>query len=145
MSSRPLVPHMHLGGEIAPCPPLDTTMYFGKADILMTWLDHFNKCLFPKCLRGFKWKGFGLTQRFLRCSKSADDGACLYCKFNYRLKTLGYTSKGIGSWMTKFCPIKYIDENYSKKSTWDIFKNNKNKFENPVVMVAMAITIHYML
>ena len=40
----------------------------------------------------------------------------------------------------------YIDENFSKyKSTWDIFKNNKNKFEKPIVIVAMATTIHYML
>ena len=39
---------MLLGGEIAPCLPLDTTMYImGKADILMTWLDHLNKYLVP--------------------------------------------------------------------------------------------------
>ena len=53
--SRPLVPIMLLGGEIASCPPLDTTIYIGKADILMTWLDHLNKYLFPKCLWGFIW------------------------------------------------------------------------------------------
>ena len=28
-------------------------------------------------------------------------GACLYYKFTYRLKTLGYKSKGIGSRTTK--------------------------------------------
>ena len=67
-----------------------------------------------------------MTQRFLRCLKSADYGACLHCKFTYRLKTSGYKSKGIGSRMKTFCPIEYIDENFSKyKSTWD-----KDKFEN---------------
>ena len=72
-------------------------MYIGKADILM---DHFNKCLFPKCLKALYEIGFKLTQRFLRCLKSAGDGACIYCKFTYRLKTSGYKSKGIGSRMT---------------------------------------------
>ena len=39
--------------------------------------------------------------------------------------------KGLGSRMTKICPIQYIDQNASKyKSAWDIFKNNNNKFEN---------------
>ena len=41
--------------------------------------------------------------------------------------------------MTKFSPIYYIDENFSKyKSAWDIFKNNKHKFEKPIIMVDMA-------
>ena len=52
------------------------------------------------------------------------DGVCLYCKFISRLKRLGYKSNKIGL---------------------DIFKNNKNKFEKQVVMVAMVTTIHYML
>ena len=39
--------------------------------------------------------------------------------------------KGLGSRMTKICPIQYIDQNACKyKSAWDIFKNNNNKFEN---------------
>ena len=52
----------------------------------------------------------------------------------------------IRSRRTKFCAILYIDETFSKyKSTGDIFKNNKNKFKKPTVIVAMAATIHYML
>ena len=40
-------------------------------------------------------------------------------------------AKGLGSRMTKICPIQYIDQNACKyKSAWDIFKNNNNKFEN---------------
>ena len=39
--------------------------------------------------------------------------------------------KGLGSRMTKICPIQYIDQNACKyKSAWNIFKNNNNKFEN---------------
>ena len=41
------------------------------------------------------------------------------------------TVKGLSSRITKICPIQYIDENaFKHKSTWDIFKNNNNKFEN---------------
>ena len=54
---------------------------------------------------------------------------------------------GLGSRMTKICPIQYIDQNACKyKSAWDIFKNNNNnKFEKPIIMVAMVTTTHYMV
>ena len=40
-------------------------------------------------------------------------------------------AKGLGSRMTKICPIQSIDQNACKyKSAWDSFKNNNNKFEN---------------
>ena len=51
-------------------------------------------------------KLFGLTQRLLRCSKSLDDGATCTVGSPMSLKTLGCKiSKGIGSQMTKICPI----------------------------------------
>ena len=75
-----------------------------------------------------------------------DDGACLYCKFTYRLKSLGYKSKGGGLRMT-YSALFYILMktflNISRHGTSS--KNNKNKFEKPTDIVVMATTIHYML
>ena len=140
----------------APCPihafrwrysPLSTSRYnnvYGQGGY-PEYMIGSNVCS-PDASEALYEIGFGLTQRFLRCSKSADDGAYLYCLFTCRLKTLGYKSKWTGSRMTKSCSIKYIDENFSKyKSTRDIFKNNKNKIEKLIVTVALATTIHYML
>ena len=70
-------PFIVLGGEIAPWPSLDTTVYIGRADIFM---DHFNKCLFSNDFLSLYEIGFGFTQWFLRCLKNVDDGSCLYCK-----------------------------------------------------------------